>query len=496
MNLSKRLVIYNTLTVIIPIIITLFAAFAYYFISSITYNKEINYNNFKQLVIIKNELFSASNSLSKQSPENIEKTEFQQYLLHRLSTINGEIIIIKNHDLFFSSKEISKIDLEKCLEIIKSQEIKSREIKLREMKNTVKIGNISYLLEASPLRFEDGTIGHAILLAPVGNELLTLERLTLVIFIVFIISFLAANSFMSYHFSTRLLRPVTLLKKAAAEISNGNLNYEIIEDGDEEIKELCRDFEDMRIQLKDSIRMKMKYDDNRKMLVSSISHDLKTPITSIKGYVEGILDGVANTPEKMERYLKTIYSKAEVVDGMIDDLLLYSKLDLNQLPFNFEKTNIIEYFNDCIYESSPELLKDNIKIYLENHLEDSKYVVIDRERMKRVIVNIIDNSRKYMDKEEGQISIILRETSQSIIVELKDNGAGIDKDDLNRIFDRFYRSDSSRTEAKGTGLGLAIAKQIVEGHNGKIWAVNHEKVGMSIMISLAKLNRGGSEGLL
>lgn len=491
MNLNKRLIISNTLTVIIPLIVAILTAIIYNYISSFIYNKEINYNSFSQFALIKNELFAANNSLSRQTSENIDKPEFHQYLLHRLSSINGEIIITKNYNIIFSSREISKIDLEKCFEIIKSRESKPQGIKAQVMKNIVMLNNMSYLLEASSIKFKDEASGHIILLAPIGKELPILERFIIVILVVFIISFVGTNAFISYQFSKRLLRPVALLKKAASEISDGNLNYEITEEGDEEIRELCRDFENMRIQLKDSIRMKMKYDDNRKMLISSISHDLKTPITSIKGYVEGILDGVANTPEKTERYLKTIYSKAEVVDSMIDDLLLYSKLDLSQLPFNFEKTDIVEYFKDCIYESTPELHKNNIEINLENHLTGSKYVMVDRDRMKRVIMNIIDNSRKYMNKENGQITVILRETQQSIIVELKDNGAGVNKDDLNKIFDRFYRADSSRTEAKGTGLGLAIAKQIVEGHNGKIWAVSPEKTGMSIMISLAKLyNRG------
>ena len=234
--------------------------------------------------------------------------------------------------------------------------------------------------------------------------------------------------------------------------------------------------------------MKKKYDDNRTMLVSSISHDLKTPITSIKGYVKGILDGVANTPEKVERYLKTVYSKSEQMDVMIDDLLLYSKLDLSQLPFNFEKTDIIDYFNYCIHESSLELEKFNIKISLKSDLDGVKYVKIDRERLMRVILNIIDNSRKYMDKKQGEITILLRETNSSIIIEIRDNGSGIDENDVNKIFDRFYRADTARSEANGSGLGLAIAKQIVEGHSGTIWAVSHENQGISILISLGKIS--------
>lgn len=315
----------------------------------------------------------------------------------------------------------------------------------------------------------------------------TFKKEAAIIFIVFFISFVITNFIMSQLFLKTLLTPINTLKKAASEISKGNLDLEITECGDEEIKRLCADFEKMRIQLKDSVRLRVKYDENRKVLVSSISHDLKTPITSIKGYVEGILDGIANTPEKRELYLKTIYSKAQHMDGMIDDLLLYSKLDLNQIPFNFEKTDIAYFFNFCIEETNFELKKHNIEISLENNLPEPKFVMLDREKMRRVIMNIIDNSRKYMDKEEGKIVIMLRETNTSIIIEIKDNGSGINKNDLNRIFDRFYRADVARTGVKGSGLGLAISKQIVEGHKGKIWAISEEGSGTSVIISLAKL---------
>ena len=305
----------------------------------------------------------------------------------------------------------------------------------------------------------------------------------------FIFSFIIANIIISYLFSKRILTPIARLKKATSEISHGDLNFEIVEDGDSEIKDLCSDFEKMRIQLKNSIHMKMKYDDNRKMLVSSISHDLKTPITSIKGYVEGILDGVANTPEKLQHYLRTIYSKSQQIDKMIDDLLLYSKLDLNQIPFNFEKTDIASYFTDCTQECSFELNKSNINISLKNNLNQSRYVMIDRERFMRVILNIIDNSKKYMgDAKNRSILIDLRENNASIIIEIRDTGCGIDKNHIDKIFHRFYRTDSARTETKGSGLGLAIAKQIVEGHKGKIWAVSEEGSGTSIIISLPKLH--------
>lgn len=320
-----------------------------------------------------------------------------------------------------------------------------------------------------------------------SNELTVIKYALIISGIVFFISFMFANVIMSYLFSKTLLKPIIHLKRATTEISRGDLSIEIPESGDEEIIELCSDFEKMRIELKNSIRLKIKYDENRNTLVSSISHDLKTPITSIKGYVEGLLDGVATTPEKVEFYLKTIYSKADLMDVMIDDLLLYSKLDLNQIPFNYEKTDIIDFCEYCLHESAFELQKSNIKISLKNDLNEPKYVKLDRDKMRRVMINIIDNSRKYMDKEQGEIALMLRETNSSVIIEIRDNGSGINKDDVNRIFDRFYRADLARTETKGSGLGLSISKQIVEGHKGKIWAISHEDAGTSIIISLAKL---------
>jgi len=477
MNIKKRLILSNTITVVVPFLITIIAAFLFVFISSTIFNKDVSYGNFKKFIFIKTQLSDTSNIVRNQTSGNIEDIKYQQYLHQKLSTINGEIIILKNSNIIFTSKDVNKIDIEKCLE----------EANTRAEKKLVEIDTTSYMVEVAPIRFIDGNIGNVILLAPVFKYSSILEEFIIFILAIFIISFIAVNIYMSYLLSKRIIKPLSLLSIAVGEISKGELSLEIIEVGDQEIKNLCADFEKMRIQLKDSIRLKKKYDENRTMLVSSISHDLKTPITSIKGYVNGILDGVANTPEKVDQYLKTIYSKSEQMDIMINDLLLYSKLDLSQIPFNFEKTDIIDYFKYCIHESTIELEKSNIKICLKNDLDGLKYVKIDRERLMRVIINIIDNSRKYMDKEQGRITILLRETNSSIIIEIRDNGSGIDEKDVNKIFDRFYRADTARSEANGSGLGLAIAKQIVEGHSGTIWAVSHENEGTSILMSFGKI---------
>lgn len=476
MNIKRRLIFSNTVAVIIPLAVTLFLVLVFSVAVPGILHKNTGFNNFKENMSLKTELADSKSGLIVQKPEIVEDNAFQKYMLDKLSHFGGLLVITKGEDIIYSSKDLTRIDVEKCIDAQKSS----------SLTRNVKIGSLLYTVEAVPLNFKDKTSGRLMLLAPAGEDSQILKWFIIGLATIFIVSFAAVNIAVSYSFSKRILKPVELLKNAAREISSGNLSYEIVEAGDEEIMELCRDFERMRVQLKDSITAKIKYDDNRTMLVSSISHDLKTPITSIKGYVEGILDGVANTPEKLDSYLRTVYSKAELIDALIDDLLLYSKLDLNQLPFNFERTDVAEYFNYCIYDSEVELSRTNIAIRLENNLDARRYITIDRDRMRRVIMNIIDNSRKYMNKPLGEIVISLRETNSSIIIEIRDNGAGIDKNDVNKIFDRFYRGDTARTDTKGTGLGLAIAKQIVEGHQGRIWAKSHDNEGASILISLAK----------
>ena len=144
-----------------------------------------------------------------------------------------------------------------------------------------------------------------------------------------------------------IVQPLEKLKKAAVNIQNGNLDFNVIADTEDEIGEVCTAFEDMRVKLKNQIEVSMQSEKDNKELISNISHDLKTPITAIKGYVEGIRDGVADTPEKMDRYIRTIYNKAADMDKLIDELFLYSKLDSNSMNYSFAKLNMYAYFEDC-----------------------------------------------------------------------------------------------------------------------------------------------------
>ncbi len=281
--------------------------------------------------------------------------------------------------------------------------------------------------------------------------------------------------------------PLHKLNTAMQKISEGNLDFSIEADSDDEIGHLCQDFEEMRKRLKESTESKVQYDTENRELVSNISHDLKTPITAIKGYVEGIMDGVADTPEKMEKYIKTIYNKANEMDRLINELTLYSRIDTNRIPYNFHRINVNDYFRDCVEEVGLELEDKDIEFQYSNYLDKDIRIIADPEQLRRVINNIIGNSVKYMDKPKGEINITINDIGDAIQVEIEDNGKGIASKDLPNIFERFYRTDASRNSAQGgSGIGLSIVKKIIEDHGGYIWATSKEGIGTTIHFCLRK----------
>ncbi len=288
-----------------------------------------------------------------------------------------------------------------------------------------------------------------------------------------------------------MAKPIWELTEAMMKVSEGDLDFSIATDGEDELSKLCNTFDIMRRALKETKETKAKYDDDNKTLISNISHDLKTPITSIKGYVEGIMDGVADTPEKMNHYIKTIYNKANEMDRLINELTLYSKIDTNRIPYNFHRIDLNDFFNDCVEEIGLDLESKNIKLTYNNYVENGTRIIADPEQLRRVINNIISNSVKYMDKDEKSIDICVVDNNDSIQVEIEDNGKGIAQKDLPKIFDRFYRTDASRNSAQGgSGIGLSIVKKIIEDHGGYIWATAKEGEGCTIHFVLRKYMEG------
>lgn len=317
-----------------------------------------------------------------------------------------------------------------------------------------------------------------------GPEVRTMV-LQLVMTAVFMVFFICAALTIWVYQS--ILRPLGRLQEATRKIRDGNLDFTLEVEDDDEISQLCQDFEEMRIRLKENAEEKIRYDVENKELISNISHDLKTPITAIKGYVEGILDGVASSQEKLDKYIRTIYNKANDMDRLIDELTFYSKIDTNKIPYVFSKINVDSYFRDCAEEVGLDMESRNIELGYFNYVNEDVVVIADAEQLKRVINNIISNSVKYLDKPKGIINIRIKDVGDFIQVEIEDNGKGIAAKDLPYIFDRFYRTDSSRNSSKGgSGIGLSIVRKIIEDHGGRIWATSKEGIGTEMHFVLRK----------
>ncbi len=343
------------------------------------------------------------------------------------------------------------------------------------------------ILNQLDFTFTDGSEGTVFILTSLQSMLPEMRSTvvvvisSLILLLIFMITGISAWAYGA------IIRPVGMLRSSAKRIRDGDLDFKIDvpEDKADEIGRLCIDFDEMRQRLKESAEEKLLIDTQHQELIRNISHDLKTPITSIKGYSEAILEGVADSPEKMNRYVTTIHNKAEDMQRLIDELSYYSKIDTHDIPYNYTILSVRDYFDDCADELSADLDAEGIHFGYENTVIPSVRTIADPEQLKKVINNIISNSVKYMDKPEPAIAMSVTDREGFVHVAITDNGRGIARKDLGLIFDRFYRTDEARTSpAKGSGIGLSIVKKIIEDHGGRIWAESVEGAGTTIRFEL------------
>ncbi len=344
--------------------------------------------------------------------------------------------------------------------------------------------NHRYFIKQYDFYFRSGEKGSIFMLRE-GSSFAKNARIFFPIaFLSLILALVLTNVTLSYFMSKRILNPIQKISVAAENIKQGNLNFTMRAEGRDELSQLINTFESMRAQLKESIRLREKYEQNRRELIANISHDLKTPITSILGYIEGIQEGIAGDPKKQKKYLDTINSKAIYMNHLIEELALLSRLDVNRESFQFENINISRFMNDYIDEIEDDLHESGIQLIINDTVSDP-FIDMDRNKIIRVLENIMTNSVKYLNNRNGEISIHLTDNEKVVDIAITDNGPGIPEEYLTSIFDRFYRLDASRSD-RGSGLGLAISKKIVEAHGGTIWAKNNPSGGLTIHFTLKK----------
>ncbi len=407
----------------------------------------------------------------------LEKKDYLDSICKRVEEKASYIIVRKNDELYYTNNQVAS---EKLFDRLPQYGDVTMESGTGYYYN-----DMQKLVKQIDFEFKDGSKGSIFLVTKI-NSIIS-RSLLLDMFIATILILAFTSIMLTRWINKGVFKPIGDLNVAMQHIADGDLDYSLTPSCNGELAENYKNYEEMRLRLKESAEEKVQNDKKNRELISNISHDLKTPITAIKGYVEGIMDGVADTPEKIDKYIKTIYKKANDMDRLINELTIYSGIDSNRIPYHFHKINVSEYFRDCVEDVGLDLESKNIELNYSNFVPEDTVIIADPEQLKRVINNIIGNSIKYIDKLKGVIDIRILDEIDSIRVEIEDNGKGIATKDLSNIFERFYRTDTSRNSSKGgSGIGLSIVKKIVEDHGGYIWATSKESEGTCLHFVIRK----------
>lgn len=312
------------------------------------------------------------------------------------------------------------------------------------------------------------------------NDIAALEHILIraayiTFIVIFLLSFVILLAFQFF-----VYMPLCKITEAAKQYASGNLDYEIPVNSEDEMGYLSASLNYMSSQLRDM-------EDYQKKFVANVSHDFRSPLTSIKGYVEAMVDGTI-PPELQEKYLKIILFETERLTDLTRDLLTLNEFDTKHLLLNKEAFDIHEIIKHVAASFEGRCTQKRISIEL---LFDTKnlYVYADKRKIQQVLYNLIDNAIKFSDQ-ETTITIETTDRGNKVYTSVKDYGIGIPRNALNKIWERFYKSDLSRgKDKKGTGLGLAIVKEAIQAHGENISVMSTEGVGTEFIFTLPKVEK-------
>ncbi|MBB6638449.1 sensor histidine kinase [Cohnella thailandensis] len=424
--------------------------------------------------------------MAKQDSEQLTDEALLAQYDQQLKMVQAGLFVRRDDELIYASPSIGEPEMRSALPAYDAANLSIR--------STLNVGNRFFSYAKFDFPYPDGSMGSLYVMKE-RSPFAELVRTLLPILIAVLLAVIVLTGLLLYRYLTRtMIRPLEVLKRSAEQIKEGDLQFELKPHSRDEIGQLSQTFEEMRRRLNESIQLQLQYEENRKSLISGISHDLKTPITTIKGYVEGIRDGVADSPAKLDKYVGTIYAKVNEMGRLVDELLLYSKLDLRREPYSFERIDLAAFARDAAEEAALELEGRGVTVDLNVMANAPIPVLADRSKLKRALDNLIQNSAKFMSKPEKRIEVRVAIDGRHALLEVTDNGPGIPAESLPYIFERFYRGDASRNSGTGgSGLGLAIAKQIAEGHRGTIKANSIAGEGTRMTIRLPLADNGNED---
>ncbi len=281
-----------------------------------------------------------------------------------------------------------------------------------------------------------------------------------------------------YFLAKNILKPLKKVTEATAQLARGNFGVRLDINSEDEIGELSRTFNSVAEDLG-------KYENTRRSFVANVSHELRSPLTSMQGLVQGILDGTVQK-DQQDYYLGIVLDETKRLNYLINDLLDLSQIESGKLDFNIKKTDINELIRRCLITFESKISDKDIEVEVD--IKDEKqYVMADENRIKQVLMNLIDNAVKFTPH-GGLLRIYTSESPASVFVNVNNSGGRITEEDIPYVFERFYKADKSHTRTQeGTGLGLSIVKKILDGHGQNIWVKSKEEEGTTFTFTLKKV---------
>lgn len=285
-----------------------------------------------------------------------------------------------------------------------------------------------------------------------------------------------------------IMEPLAALSDGAERIRNHNLTQDIVYSGDMEFENVCHSFNEMRAAIQEGQEKNWKYEKARTDMIAGISHDLRTPLTAIRGTIKALLDGVAATPKRQQKFLETAYRRAGDMDVLLNQLFYVSKLETGNMPFTLSTIELSAFIKNYVRGKQELLENEQIEMTADTK-EVTSYVSVDAEQLQRIFDNLLENSIKYGAVTPLEIRISLERSDRGFSICFSDNGTGVAEEKLPYIFDEFYRADESRNRKEGNGLGLYIVKYLIEVMGGRVWAENAD--GLRIFMEIGEERQNG-----
>ena len=489
MTIKKKIRLSNIMMVLIPILFTaiVISVCLHTSLGSFWYTLEAMYSDENSIQFAQSMIYTYQKELWENNwgqdghtddAGEIRKSDEMYHLENKLSGMGYQFMITKNEKLIYTN--LTEEDMQAArsvagdaIDTAKSLTANRHEVSV--IKNTFYHGEKAFCITAVHRQQTDGTVVNYL-----KNYIL---RYLYGFILLFVVLTVFVNGITSWWISKSILKPLKRLSMGTKEIREGNLDTKMEYRKQDEFGEVCRDFDEMRAYLQESVEQRLRDEKRRRELITGISHDLRTPLTSIIGYLDGLMDGIADTPEKRMRYLQAIKTRTGNLVSLVESLSEYSRLD-DGFRYRVEETDFKEFVEQYLETCRHDTEQNQVTVSFV-YGKETYPVRIDREELKRVFDNLFTNTVKYRTSEKSQIEISLKRTLTGMDIELvfKDDGPGVPEESLEQIFDSFYRVDDARTQSeKGSGIGLAVVKEIILGHGGKVQAENRE--GLAIIIHL------------